>query len=115
MLGIRVVAEMLESAWLFVGTVAVLSTGAAVLAPVLSPSDGDVLAIVLGVAGFVSWGVWTYGTLNIVVVGESVTYSFAQPSLTLLGVMLALVPGYVALTGPVEVVSRARDGDMRDV
>lgn len=95
---------MLESAWLFVGGLAVLAT----VGTLLVQDDG--LAIVAGVAGAVTWGVWTYGTLDIVVVGDSVTYTFTMPALTLLGVMFALVPSYVALTGPVELVGRARNG-----
>lgn len=92
---------MLESAWLFTGALAVLATVGAVLAP----DDG--LAIVGGTAGFLAWGVWTFGTLEIVAVGDSSTFTFTHPSLTMLGIAMALVPAYIALTGPVSIISRA--------
>jgi len=92
---------MLESGWLFTGALAVLATGAALLV-----SD-DGLAIVTGTGGVVTWGVWTYGTINVEVVADSTTYTFAMPELTLLGIMMALLPAYIALTGPVELVARA--------
>jgi len=104
---------VLETGWLFVGCVAVLATAGAVLAPLRF--DDDVVAMVLGIAGFVSWGVWTYGTLDVVVVGESVTYTFSMPALTLFGVCMALIPGYVGFVSPIEVVARAREGDVREL
>lgn len=109
---------MLESAWLFVGRIAFLWTVLTVIAAVyVNPADrsGDSLATVGGVVGFILWGVWTFGTLNIEVVGGGVTYRFAHPELAILGIALALVPGYIALTGPIELIGRARDPSMRDV
>jgi len=86
---------MLESGWLFVGGVAVLFV------------QDDGLAIIGGTAGTITWGVWTYGTLNVRVVGDAVTYTFTMPALR---IALALVPAYIALTGPVELVQRANGG-----
>jgi hypothetical protein len=109
---------MLESAWLFIGRIAFVWTLVTVAAAVyVDPVDttGDALAMLGGVVGFVLWGVWTFGTLNIQVVAESVVYDFTHPELTILGVVLALVPGYIALTGPIELISRARDADVRDL
>lgn len=95
---------MLESGWLFTGFVAILATAMALFV------DDDGLAIVAGTAGTITWGIWTYGTLNVRVVGDSVTYTFTMPALTLLGIALAIVPAYIALTGPVELVQRAHGG-----
>jgi len=95
---------MLQSGWLFVGLVAILATALALF------TDDDGLAIIGGTAGTITWGVWTYGTLNVRVVGDAVTYTFTMPSLTLLGIALALLPAYIALTGPVELVQRANGG-----
>jgi len=94
---------MLESGWLFTGALAVLATTAALLV-----SD-DGLAIVTGTGGVVTWGVWTYGTINVEVVAHhnNHIHTFAMPELTLLGIMMALLPAYIALTGPVELVARA--------
>lgn len=109
---------MLESAWLFVGRIAFVWTIITVVAAAYvdtGDETGDALATIGGVVGFVMWGVWTFGTLNIEVVGDAVVYEFTHPELTILGVALALVPGYIALTGPIEIVSRVRETRMRDV
>lgn len=98
---------MLQNAWLFVGVLAILATGAAVL------TDDDGIAIASGSLGFVAWAIWSYGALN-VVVGET-GETWTMPELTMLGVALALIPGYIALTGPVEIISRARDTDLQEV
>jgi len=93
---------MLQSAWLFIGACAVIATGVAVV------TNDDGVAIVSGIVGFMSWGFWTYGTLNVVVVGDSVTYTFQLPAVTYFGVMMALIPGFIALTGPTQIINRAR-------
>lgn len=100
---------MLQSAWLFVGVVGVLATAMSLL------TRDDALAMICGVAGFIGWGFFAYGSLDVRVVGDSVTYSFTMYPVTLLGIMLSLIPLYVALTGPIEMVQRARDGRMDDV
>lgn len=109
---------MLESAWLFTGSIAFVWTLVTVWAAVAVDStdnSGDALATVGGVVGFILWGVWTFGSLEIVVVGEGVTYSFTHPEIAILGVAMALIPGYIALTGPIELISRAREPDVRDI
>jgi len=109
---------MLDSAWLFVGRIAfawtVLTLAAA---SYVNPVDnsGDAVATIGGVVGFILWGVWTYGALQIEVVDGSSTVTFTHPELAILGVALSLVPGYVALTGPFELVSRFRDGNMDEL
>lgn len=101
---------MLQSAWLFTGLVAILATGAAV------GTNDDGMAIFAGTAGTITWGVWTYGTLNVEAVdGAGSTLTFTMPSLTLLGIALALIPAFVALTGPVELVGRATDAGTDDL
>lgn len=100
---------MLQSGWLFVGLIAILATAAAVL------TTDDAIAIVGGALGFISWGIWTFGSLDVEVVSEGQTLTFTHPELALLGVALALIPGYIALTGPVEIVSRARDPRVEDL
>lgn len=109
---------MLESAWLFVGRIAMVWTVMTVAAAVyVDPVDdtGDGLAIIGGVVGFVMWGVWTFGTLEVEVVDGGTTVVFQQPELTILGVVLALVPGYIAMTGPIELINRARQPKTDDV
>lgn len=110
---------MLESAWHFVGVVAILATGIAVSTKTAVagayPND-DGIAIFSGIVGFLSWGTWTYGTLAVDIVtntGSTVTQS--MPALTYFGIAMALVPGYIALTGPAEIISRYRDPQTKDV
>jgi len=99
---------MLESAWLFTGVTAVLVTTVAVLTQTqgaaLIPND-DGVAIISGVLGFISWGVFAFGALDVRVVGDSVTYSFGMPSIAIFATIMGLVPGYVALTGPAEIIA----------
>lgn len=98
---------MLQSAWLFVGLVAILATIGALL------TDDDGIAIITGALGFVTWGIFAYGALNVEVAEAPEPY--VMPEVTILAVALALIPGYIALTGPVEIISRARDTDLQDV
>lgn len=104
---------MIESAFLFVGRIAfawtVLTVAGAVYASRDMSETGDALATVGGVVGFVLWGVWSYATLNVQVVGDAVVYEFSHPELTILGIAMAMVPGYIALTGPIELINRYRE------
>jgi len=100
---------MILLAWLFIGIVALLVTAGAVVT-----SDNGV-AIVAGALGFLSWGVFAFAALDVQTVSGGSELSYSFPAVTILAVAFALVPGYIALTGPVELVNRARDGDPRDV
>lgn len=100
---------MLQSAFLFVGVVALLMSGVAIL----TPDEG--IAIVSGVVGFIAWGLIAYGSFDIRVVGDSTVYSFTQPSVALFGIMMALIPGYIALTGPINIIQRAKDTQLDEV
>lgn len=109
---------MLESAWLFVGRIAFAWTvltliGAVYIGDPSQPGEG--LATIAGVVGFVLWGVWTFGTLQIQVVDNGTEFVFTHPELTILGIAMALVPGYIALEGPIELVSRARNPRMEEL
>jgi hypothetical protein len=73
-------------------------------------SDDDALAMVLGAVGVVAWGMVAYGALDVRVVGDSVTYSFGMPAVTIFAVAMALVPGFVLIAGPPNLLgSRVRD------
>lgn len=100
---------MLLTTWLVVGALGTLAT----LVAVVTTDDG--VAVVGGVIGFIAWGLWTFGALNVEVVGGAVVYQYSMPPVALLGLAIALVPGYIALTGPVEMVGRVRDGRLEDV
>jgi hypothetical protein len=110
---------MLESAWLFIGFVALCSTAVALSTKTevagLYGSDNGI-AIFAGIVGFLSWGVWTYGTFNLQVVTDSGVEVFNMPSLTYFGIAMALIPAYIALTGPAETISsRYRNTDAKDI
>lgn len=100
---------MIESGWLFTGLLATLATAAAII------TNDDGFAVMAGIVGFVTWGVWTFGSLNVEVFADSTTYTVSTPELTILGIAWALVPGYIALTGPVNIIQRYRDAEMRDL
>jgi len=94
---------MILQVLLFVGTVAILSTAAALI------TFDDGVAIMMGVTGFVSWGVVSFGALDLRVVRDATVYQFEAYILTLFTAMLALIPLYIALTGPMELIgSRVR-------
>lgn len=101
---------MLRSVWIVVGALAAAATLGALR------TDDDDLAIVAGTAGFVFWGVWTYGSLGVEVPTDSGgTVTFTEPAVTMLGIILALAPGYVALTGPIELFGEHRDAEVDDL
>jgi len=110
---------MLESAWLFSGVLAILTTGVAVSTQPQTVAQGpqsDGIAIMSGIAGFITWGVFAFGSLNVEVVAQDGSInSFALPEITILAVMFSLVPGLIALTGPADIIARSRDPDTRNV
>lgn len=106
---------MLESAWLFTGVIGILATASTIYFAAANSPEDDAVVIASGAMGFITWGIWTYGTLNVEVVDGGAEFTFTMPELTLLGVALALIPGVLALTGPTEIVSRYRDGDPREL
>jgi len=99
---------MLESAWLFIGLISLCVTGVAVLTQTqgaaLIPND-DGVAIMSGTVGFVSWAIWTYGAFNIEVVTDNGVEAFTSTPVAIFGVLMALIPAYVALTGPAEIIA----------
>jgi hypothetical protein len=100
---------MILAAWLFVGGVGLLCTVGAVL------TDDDAVAIGAGTLGFVWWAVWTYGALNVEVHDGGVLFQHEMAPVALLGLTMAAVGGYIALTGPVELFHRAEDTNVRDI
>lgn len=106
---------MLESAWLMLGTMAFVWTVLIVFASAYFPEAGNDIAMVGGTSGAILWGVWTFGTLQVEVVEGATVYEFAMPSLTLVGLVMAIIPLYVAVTGPVELMARYRDPDQREI
>lgn len=110
---------MLESTWLTIAATAILTTVFAASTQTrvsgLYDEYADPIAMVGGLLGVASWGMLAYGSLDLRVVGDSVTYSFSQPGVTVWCLMMAVVPLYVALTGPLEGMKRAVSTTAEDV
>lgn len=110
---------MLESTWLFIGATALLTTGMAAATQTQASAYfdryADPIAIVAGMIGLVSWAILAYGSLDLTVVGDSVTYSFSQPAVTFWCAIMALPNLYVALTGPMETLKKATAAEADDL
>lgn len=94
---------MIWVAWLFIGVVAILTTGATLA------TDDDGAAILLGIAGFASWGMVAYGSFDVTMLSGGSEFSYTMPAVTIFAVGLSLIPLYIALTGPIDLVTRATD------
>lgn len=109
---------MLQSAWLLIALIALSTTAVAVSTKskgaAIWPND-DGVAIMSGVVGFISWGMVAFGAFDIRVVGDSVTYTFTMPYVAIFAVMMALIPGYIALTGPATIIRRSLDTTTEDL
>jgi hypothetical protein len=88
---------MIQSAWLFIGTVALLATAAAFR------SEDNADATLFGAVGLVTWLVWAYGSLQIEVADGGVVFEFEAPAVALLGVVFAAPPAIVTILGALEI------------
>jgi len=108
---------MLESAWLFLGVLGtfwqLLSLGS--MAAFSPEGDGSILQFFTSVLAFICYGVFTYGSLNVVVVGDSVTYSFSMPSVTLVGLALTVSSLFLVLSEPINATGEYRGATQRDL
>jgi len=91
---------MFQFTWIFLGVVALVVT-----VMTLRTAD-DQLAIVSGLAGTMSWALWGYSALNVVVISGGTEFAQQYPSLAAFGVVMAIPNLFVALTGPLQI---ARD------
>jgi len=92
---------MLQLPWLFIGMVALLATSGAVV------TSRDELGMVLGVLGTLSWWVWAYAAFEVQVVDGGVEFVFTQSIAAVFGIMISLLPLYIAITGPIEMAKNA--------
>ena len=100
---------MLLQAWLFIGVVALVASGVALM------TSDDGLAVMTGILGFVTWGVWVFGSLNLSVVRDATVYTYSLPAVAIVGIAFAIIPGFIALTGPVEVIGGWRSVSQREL
>lgn len=110
---------VLESTWLFIGLTALLMTAFAAStqtqAARLYSQYADPIAIVAGLLGTISWAMLAWGSLDVRVAAGGVTYSFTMPAVTIWCLAMAMVPLYVAVTGPLEVFKRAENTSPEDI
>jgi len=96
---------MIVALWLFVATVGLLATAGAVL------TNDDGVAILAGIAGVGAWGLAAFGALDLVVVSNGTEVAAQYPPITVFCAGMSLIPLYVALTGPINIVRRTRNPD----
>lgn len=101
---------MLFAAWLVIVALATLTTVGAVT------TTDDGVAILTGIIGFLLFGVAAFGAFDLAIVTDSGSIVSRTETVTA-GVMLtvSLAPGWIALTGPVQIVQRVRQTEMEDV
>lgn len=91
---------MLQLTFLFVGAVATLATVLTIR------TIDDQTAIITGLIGFLTWALWGYSALNVTVYdGSGASFTHGYPALAAMGVMLAIPNLFIALTGPLRIVS----------
>jgi len=102
---------MQQTIWLAVGGLALIFT----LVTLYGSTVDDTLAIVTGTLSFFTWGVWTYGSLNVQQLTRCCVYSWSSPAVTLLGLMFALFSLWFVLVGGPELFASYRDTAAEDV
>lgn len=107
---------MLESAWLFLGTIAFIWTILNVIASSIVTVETYDFVIVASVAALITWGVWLFAAVSgVEVAAESTVYTFKMAPVALVGLAMALPNIYLALVGPIEILDRVNDTSVRDV
>lgn len=98
---------MYDLAWLFIGGLAILATFVSV-----STSD-NAIAMVVGAIGFFAWLLWSFGAFSGVETADGT--AFTVWPLALFGVALAFLPGFISLTGPLELFADAGERGIDDI
>ncbi len=98
---------MIWQGWVFIGIVAFIATYVT-----LTTSQDDV-GIMFGLVGMLSWGLFAFQSLNVVILAggktDPVSYSYAAVSVW--GLALAVTNLYVVLNGPIAIIDqRGRAG-----
>jgi hypothetical protein len=90
---------MNELGWVFIGAFAALSTFMT-----LRTSDNTV-AIISGISGTFAWLLFGFYALQITYYSGGSSFTQSYPAMAVLGVMMAAPNFYVALTGPLDLVT----------
>lgn len=108
---------MLESAWLMLGSLGLLWQLVAIgVMSVFNPnSNASVLQFFTSVLSFICYGVFTYGSLNIVRVSGGLAYQYQMPAVTILGVALTVSSLFLVLSKPIDAIGRYREASPGDL
>lgn len=91
-------------AWIFIGAI---GAGATLISVT---TDNDQVAIISGLVGTLSWLLFAYFSLSITTIDQSGTFHTTRyPALAAYGVAMALPNFFVALTGPLEILTNPED------
>jgi len=88
--------------WLFIGLVGGIATYVT-----LTTSEDDI-AILFGIIGLLSWGLFAVQSLNVDVLagGKTEVISYSYAAVSVWGLALAVLNLYVVLTGPIAVIDQ---------
>lgn len=100
---------MIWQGWLFLGLIAFAATYVT-----LTTNEDDV-AIMFGLVGLLTWGLWSFQSLSVVVWpdGSSSAEIYSYPMFSMWGVAMAVTCLYVVLNGPIALVDQRRN-DLTD-
>lgn len=108
---------MLESAWLLMGGLGTLWMLFSLISmTIFHPSSGgSTIQFFTAVLAFICYGVFTYGSLDVTVVGDSVTYSFTMPTISLAGLVLTVASLFLVLSEPIDALSQWKRPDPEEL
>lgn len=96
---------MIYQGWLFVAAVGVLAAYVTLTTP------EDDVAIMFGLVGLLTWGLFSYQSLYIEVLAggktDPITYSY--PAMSIWGLAMAVTCLYVVINGPIGLIDQRRN------
>jgi len=91
---------MIALAWVFLGAIGVVSTYLSLTA------DNDDLVIITGLIGTLAWLLFAFYALDVTIYDQAGTlHTDRYPAMALFGLAMAAPNLYIAITGPLELMS----------
>jgi hypothetical protein len=100
---------------LLFGTALLLTLGSVISGALSGLFGDDMLALVLGLLGTVSWWLVAFFSLNVEAASGGTTVQFQMPTVSLWALMVSVLPLYIAIKGPFTVIQRRVTGDAEDI
>lgn len=100
---------MLLTGWLVIVAHGTLATALALL------TDDDGIAIFAGIVGFLAYGIASFGAFDLVVISNGTELQRNEWLVSGMLLTLSVIPGWIALTGPVNIIRRVREPEAREV